>query len=70
MWWGRSRGSAGLAGGAEIPLFTTLCERVEIKDAVITAGALHAQRAHAGYLAGRGAHYLITVEHGAHCSCL
>jgi hypothetical protein len=32
---------------------------------VITADALHAI-----YLAGRGAHYLLIVEHGAHCSCL
>jgi DDE_Tnp_1-associated/Transposase DDE domain len=37
----------------EIPLFTTLLDRLEIQDAVITADALHAQREHAIYLAGR-----------------
>jgi predicted transposase YbfD/YdcC len=46
----------------EIPLFTTLCDRIEIAGAVITAGALHAQREHACYLARRGAHYVITVK--------
>ena len=29
---------------------------------VITADAMHAQRSHAIYLAGRGAHYLFTVK--------
>jgi predicted transposase YbfD/YdcC len=46
----------------EIPLFTTLCDRIEITDAVITADALHAQREHARYLARRGAHYVITIK--------
>jgi hypothetical protein len=31
----------------EIPMFTTLLDRVDIKDAVITADALHAQHGHA-----------------------
>jgi predicted transposase YbfD/YdcC len=46
----------------EIPMFTTLCDRIEIKDAIITADALHAQREHARSLARRGAHYVITVK--------
>jgi predicted transposase YbfD/YdcC len=47
----------------EIPLFATLLDHVDLAGAVVTADALHAQRAHAGYLAGqRGAHYLITVK--------
>jgi predicted transposase YbfD/YdcC len=47
----------------EIPLFTTLLDRLDLAGAVVTADALHAQRAHAEYLAGqRGAHYLITVK--------
>ena len=54
----------------EIPMFPVLCDRIEIGGAVITADAMHAQRGHATYLAGRGAHYLFTVEHGAHCSRL
>lgn len=47
---------------SEIPMFTTLLDRVDITDAVITADALHAQRSHAEYLAGRGAHYLLIVK--------
>jgi predicted transposase YbfD/YdcC len=46
----------------EIPLFTTLLDRLDIAGAVITADALHAQREHATYLAGRGAHYLLIVK--------
>ena len=46
----------------EIPLFTALLDRVEITGAVITADALHAQREHATYLAGRGARYLLIVK--------
>ena len=54
----------------EIPMFATLLDRIDLAGAVVTADALHAQRAHAEYLAGqRGAHYLITVEHASHCSC-
>ena len=46
----------------EIPMFPVLCDRMEIGGAVITADAMHAQRGHATYLAGRGAHYLFTVK--------
>src|SRR5437773_1396125 len=46
----------------EIPLFTTLLDRLDIQNAVITADALHAQRSHATYLTGRGAHYLLIVK--------
>jgi predicted transposase YbfD/YdcC len=47
----------------EIPLFTKLLDRIDLAGAVVTADALHAQTAHAGYLAGqRRAHYLITVK--------
>jgi predicted transposase YbfD/YdcC len=47
----------------EIPMFATLLDRIDLTGAVVTADALHAQRAHAEYLAGqRGAHYLITVK--------
>jgi predicted transposase YbfD/YdcC len=46
----------------EIPLFSTLLDRIAITGAVITADALHAQRSHAEYLAGRGAHYLLIVK--------
>jgi len=46
----------------EIPLFSTLLDRLDVHDAVITADALHAQREHATYLARRGAHYLLIVK--------
>ena len=46
----------------EIPLFSTLLDRIDITGAVITADALHAQREHATYLAGRGACYLLIVK--------
>jgi predicted transposase YbfD/YdcC len=46
----------------EIPMFSTLLDRMDITGAVITADALHAQREHATYLAGRGAHYLLIVK--------
>jgi predicted transposase YbfD/YdcC len=47
----------------EIPMFARLLDRIDLAGAVVTADALHAQRAHAEYLAGqRGAHYLITVK--------
>ena len=47
----------------EIPMFAALLDRIDLAGAVVTADALHAQRAHAEYLAGqRGAHYLIIVK--------
>jgi len=46
----------------EIPLFTALLDRLDIAGAVITAGALHAQRSHVTYLARRSAHYLLIVK--------
>src|SRR5262249_29899025 len=57
-------GQAGVeAKTNEIPMFATLLDRIDLAGAVITADALHAQRAHAEYLTGqRGAHYLITVK--------
>ncbi len=56
-------GQAGVGAKTnEIPLFTALLDRLDIADAVITADALHAQRSHATYLAGRGAHYLLIVK--------
>ena len=45
----------------EIPMLPALLDRIAVGGAVITAGALHAQRDHARYLARRGAHYILTV---------
>ena len=47
----------------EIPMFSTLLDRIDLTDAVVTADAMHAQRGHAEYLvAERGAHYVLTVK--------
>jgi predicted transposase YbfD/YdcC len=47
----------------EITEFAPLLNGVELTGAVVTADALHAQKAHADYLVlQRGAHYLLTVK--------
>src|SRR5580704_17112835 len=47
----------------EIPMFATVLDRIDLAGAVVTADAMHAQRAHAEYLVTqRGAHYVITVK--------
>jgi predicted transposase YbfD/YdcC len=47
----------------EIPMFAPLLDQVPGLDGVlVTADAMHAQRDHAIYLHGRGAHYLLTVK--------
>ena len=46
----------------EIPMFPVLLDRIDITGAVVTADAMHAQRGHATYLAGRGAHYVLTIK--------
>lgn len=46
----------------EISAFAPLLDRLELSGVLVTADALHTQRGHAHYLAGRGAHYLLTVK--------
>jgi len=47
----------------EIPMFSTLLDQIDdLAEVVVTADALHAQREHAEYLHGRGAHYVLTVK--------
>ena len=47
----------------EIPLFSTLLDTIDLTWSVVTADALHAQRAHAEYLVDqRRAHYVLTVK--------
>lgn len=47
----------------EIPYFSTLMDGIkDVRGVVVTADAMHTQRAHATYLHGRGAHYLLTVK--------
>lgn len=52
----------------EIPMFAPLLDRladtgVDLAQTVITADALHTQRAHAQYLHERGAGFVLTVKH-------
>jgi hypothetical protein len=55
----------------EITAFAPLLAPLDLTGAVVTADALHAQREHAQFLVtSKHAHYILTVEHGAHCSCL
>jgi hypothetical protein len=55
----------------EITQFAPLLEPLDIAGAVITADALHTQREHAKFLVSdKKAHYILVVEHGAHCSRL
>ncbi len=59
----RSSGSRFVDGKTnEINVFGPLLDRVGITGAIVTADALHTQRAHVPYLQGRGAHYLFTVK--------
>lgn len=46
----------------EITAFEPLLERIEVSGALVTADALHCQRAHADYLVGRGGHYLLVAK--------
>lgn len=47
----------------EIPMFATLLDSIsDLTEVVVTADAMHAQRGHAEYLHGRGAHYVLTVK--------
>jgi predicted transposase YbfD/YdcC len=49
--------------GNEIAAFVTALDTLpQLRGCLITADALHTQRGHADYLAGRGAHYLFTVK--------
>lgn len=46
----------------EIPLITDLLAPLDLTDVVVTADALHCQRATAEYIVGRGGHYVFTVK--------
>ncbi|MBQ1076852.1 ISAs1 family transposase [Micromonospora sp. C31] len=47
----------------EITRFAPLLDQIgDLRDAVITADALHCQREHVTYLAERGAHWILTVK--------
>lgn len=46
----------------EIPLITDLLAAFDLTDVVVTADALHCQRATAEYIVERGGHYVFTVK--------
>jgi len=47
----------------QIPMFAVLLGQAgDLTGVLVTADALHAQREHADWLHGRGAHYLVTVK--------
>lgn len=46
----------------EIPLITDLLAPLDLTDVVVTADALHCQRATAEHIVGRGGHYVFTVK--------
>lgn len=52
-------GQTGIVGKSNgITAFEPLLDRIDLRDALITADALHTQRGHADYLRERGGHYL------------
>jgi predicted transposase YbfD/YdcC len=52
-----------VVGADELAAFVPALDTVtDLRDVVVTADALHCQRAHADYLHARGAHYLFTVK--------
>lgn len=47
----------------EITRFDTVLDQIgDLRGVVVTADALHCQRDHVAYLAGRGAHWILTVK--------
>jgi predicted transposase YbfD/YdcC len=52
-----------VVGGDELAAFVPVLDSlVDLRGSVVTADALHCQRAHADYLHAHGAHYLFTVK--------
>lgn len=46
----------------EIPAFAPLLDRIDLRDVVVTADAMHTQRAHAEHVIAAGGHYLLVVK--------
>ncbi len=53
-------GAEGKTG--EIAAFAPLLDTLDLAEVVVTADALHTQRAHVDYLHHRGAHWVLTVK--------
>ncbi|WP_447006707.1 ISAs1 family transposase [Saccharothrix isguenensis] len=61
---GTVAGQRQVPAGGEPAGFAPLLDGVDLAGVVVTADALHTQRAHARYLHRRGAHYVFTVKTG------
>ena len=48
--------------GSEIPALRELLAAIDLTDVVVTADALHCQRATAQWITGQGGHYVLTVK--------
>ncbi|MFF7091839.1 ISAs1 family transposase [Streptomyces rubradiris] len=46
----------------EIPAFTPLLEKLDLRGIVVTADAMHTQREHAHHVVAAGGHYLLVVK--------
>jgi predicted transposase YbfD/YdcC len=46
----------------EIPAFAPLLARIDLRGVVVTADAMHTQRAHAEHVVTAGGHYLLVVK--------
>jgi predicted transposase YbfD/YdcC len=46
----------------EIPAFAPLLDRIDLRDVVVTADAMHTQRAHAEHVITAGGHYPLVVK--------
>lgn len=56
-------GQVAVDGGDEIAALPAVLDTVaDLRGVLVTADALQYQRAHAAYLSGRGAHYVLTVK--------
>ncbi|MFF0011355.1 ISAs1 family transposase [Streptomyces sp. NPDC005374] len=51
----------------EIPAFAPLLDRIDLRGTVVTADAMHTQRAHAEHIIAAGGHYLLVVK-GNQCA--
>jgi predicted transposase YbfD/YdcC len=59
---GQTQVSGDEGKSSEITAFAPLLDRIDLTDVLLTADALHTQRAHADYLHDRGGHYVLIAK--------
>jgi predicted transposase YbfD/YdcC len=47
---------------SEIPTFAPLLDRIDLRGVVVTADAMHTQRAHVEHVIAAGGHYILVVK--------